>query len=60
MPTKMREDPHVQQDRHRRPHLHDTDQPRSFDAAARVHDVNADTSPTRDPVDDINTQGSER
>jgi hypothetical protein len=60
MRTKIWEDPRVQQDRHPRPEPLDTDQPRSFDASASVHDANADTSPTPDLDDNINLHGSER
>ncbi len=60
MPTKTWEDPRVQQDQHRQQVARDMDQPRSFDASARVDDANADTSPRTDPDDDINTNGSER
>ena len=60
MPTKTWEDPRVQQDRRHQPAARDTDQPRKFDAAARVDDANADTSPRPDPDEDINIHGSER
>jgi hypothetical protein len=60
MPTKTGKDPRVQQDRHHQPAGRDTDQPRSFDASARRHDANADTSPRPEPDEDINIHGSER
>ena len=60
MPTKTWEDPREQQDRLHQPAARDTDQPRRFDASPSAHDANADTSPTPEPVEDINIHGSER
>ena len=60
MPTKIWQYHGLQQDQHRQQVARDPDQPRSFDASAKVDDANADTSPRTDPDDDINTHGSER